>query len=157
MFGTSTNPAVRIARLAPSVVAATMLLASPAHPDQLSSDRTLKSPTDFTSIANPAERSRMIFNEIGKVLTHPRCMNCHPAGDHPLQGADRREHSPPAWRAEATGFPGNCHECHTDANFTLPQAASYKSIPGHPRWDLAPLSMACQGKSLNDICRQLKD
>ena len=93
-----------------------------------------------------------MFSEIGKLLTHPQCMNCHPAGDHPLQGADHHEHEPPAWR-DVT----NCAACHHDANFILQEAASYKSIPGHPRWGLAPLSMAWQGKSLGDICRQIKD
>ncbi|MEA2796428.1 MAG: hypothetical protein QOI87_3808, partial [Bradyrhizobium sp.] len=48
--------------------------------------QSLKSPSEFESIADQAERSRAIFAEIGKLLTHPRCMNCHPAGDHPLQG-----------------------------------------------------------------------
>ena len=134
-----------------------MLLASPAHPDQLSSDRTLKSPTDFTSIANPAERSRMIFNEIGKVLTHPRCMNCHPAGDHPLQGDDQHEHMPPIWRAETGHFEVSCSGCHSGQNVSLHERASYRSIPGHPRWGFAPLSMAWEGKSLGEICRQLKD
>jgi hypothetical protein len=33
---------------------------------------------------------------------------------------------------------------------------SYKSIPGHPR-GAAPLSVAWEGKSLREICRQLKD
>lgn len=37
------------------------------------------------------------------------------------------------------------------------RAASYKSIPGHPRWAVAPLEMAWQGKSLGEICRELKD
>jgi hypothetical protein len=35
--------------------------------------------------------------------------------------------------------------------------ASYRSIPGQPRWDLAPIEMAWQGKSLGELCRQLKD
>jgi len=35
--------------------------------------------------------------------------------------------------------------------------ARYSSIPGHPRWALAPREMAWQGKSIGDICRQLKD
>ena len=47
--------------------------------------------------------------------------------------------------------------CHTDGNFTLHEAATYQSIPGHPRWQLAPPSMSWEGKSLGDICRQLKD
>ena len=37
-------------------------------------------PSAFQNIGDPVQRSRTIFTEIGKVLTHPRCMNCHPAG-----------------------------------------------------------------------------
>jgi len=47
--------------------------------------------------------------------------------------------------------------CHTGGNFTLHEAATYQSIPGHPRRQLAPLSMSWEGKTLGDICRQLKD
>jgi hypothetical protein len=120
--------------------------------------QSLRSASDFDSITDRADRSRALFTEIGKVLTHPRCMNCHPAGSHPLQGAGR-EHNPRVWRADLeTGAIGTtCAGCHTEANFTLNERATYKSIPGHPRWDLAPLSMAWEGKSLGDICRQLKD
>ena len=114
----------------------------------------LQSPSAFQSIGDRAQRSRAIFAEIGKVLTHPRCMNCHPAGDQPLQGADHRIHFPPARRA---GLGDSCAACHTDRNVTLHETASFQSIPGHPRWELAPLSMAWQGKSLGDICRQIKD
>jgi hypothetical protein len=39
----------------------------------------------------------------------------------------------------------------------LHAASSYQSIPGHPRWELAPLATAWEGKSLGDTCRQLKD
>jgi hypothetical protein len=120
--------------------------------------QNLKSASEFASIGDKAARSRAIFTEIGKVITHPRCMNCHPAGAHPLQGAGR-EHNPPVWRADAAvGTIGTtCAQCHTESNFTLHEGATYKSIPGHARWGLAPLSMAWEGKSLGDICRQLKD
>jgi hypothetical protein len=37
------------------------------------------------------------------------------------------------------------------------ERASYKSIPGHPRWDIAPIEMAWQGKMVSEICQQLKD
>jgi hypothetical protein len=84
-------------------------------------------------------------------------MNCHPAGDHPLQGNDQHEHLPPVWRGETGHLATNCAGCHTERNVTLHEAASYQSIPGHPRWGVAPLSMAWEGKSLGDICRQLKD
>ena len=119
--------------------------------------QSLKSPSEFESIRDQAERSRAIFAEIGKLLTHPRCMSCHPAGDHPLQGADHHEHRPTVWRSDGGNLGTHCAECHTDNNVTLHEAASYQSIPGHPRWGLAPLSMAWEGKTVGDICRQLKD
>ena len=117
----------------------------------------LKGASEFELIADQEQRSRAIFAEIGKLLTHPRCMNCHPAGDHPLQGADHHVHMPPVWRSNDEHLGSHCAECHTDNNFTLHEAASYRSIPGHPRWGLAPLSMAWEGKTVGDICRQLKD
>ena len=117
----------------------------------------LKGPSEFDSIGDQAERSRAIFAEIGKLLTHPRCMGCHPVGDHPLQGADHHEHMPRVWRSDAGNLGTHCAECHTDNNITLHEAATYQSIPGHPRWGLAPLSMAWEGKTIGDICRQLKD
>lgn len=122
--------------------------------------KDLRPVASFGSISDPTERSRALFNEIAKVVTHPRCMNCHPASDHPLQGADHHEHSPPAWRGEGgVGIAGlTCNACHTEKNFTLVgTGASYKSIPGHPRWGLAPIEMAWQGKSLSQICQQMKD
>jgi hypothetical protein len=39
---------------------------------------TLRPPAAFGSISDPGERSRAIFAEAAKVLTHPRCLNCHP-------------------------------------------------------------------------------
>ena len=38
------------------------------------------------AIADPGARSAAMFTELGKVLTNPRCVNCHPVGDRPLQG-----------------------------------------------------------------------
>jgi hypothetical protein len=111
----------------------------------------LQPPAAFSAIADPAARSSALFTEAAKVLTHPRCMNCHPAGDRPLQGNDRHPHEPITTRQ------GTCITCHTDRNFTLLERASYRSIPGHPRWQLAPLEMAWEGKSVGEICRQMKD
>jgi hypothetical protein len=117
----------------------------------------LKAPADFASITDRSARSRAIFTEVGRVLTHPRCMNCHPSGDHPLQGADYHEHRPPVWRGDTGHLGTPCAGCHSEHNTPLHEAASYKSIPGHPRWDVAPIEMAWQGKTLGEICRQLKD
>jgi hypothetical protein len=137
---------------------ATAALAQMQSPNPVKRD--LRPVSSFTSIGDQAERSRALFGEIAKVVTHPRCMNCHPAGEHPLQGADHREHMPPAFRGDGgTGIAGlSCSACHTEKNFTLVGTdAAYKSIPGHPRWGLAPLEMAWQGKSLSQICQQMKD
>jgi hypothetical protein len=120
----------------------------------------LKAPTAFSDIADRATRSRALFNEAAKVITSPRCMNCHPAGDQPHQGDDRHIHRPSALRGEANnGVPGQrCAACHTDNNFPLSLgAASYQSIPGNLRWSLAPIEMAWEGKTAGEICRQIKD
>ena len=62
------------------------------------SANTLASPESFGAINAPEARSAAMFTELGKVLTHPRCVNCHPAGDRPHQGDDSRLHQPPVAR-----------------------------------------------------------
>jgi cytochrome c5 len=124
------------------------------------STNDLRAPSDFANIQDTAARSKALFTESTKVITSPRCMNCHPAGNHPLQGDDKHVHEPPVARGPAgTGVAGNtCAGCHNERNFTLPVPAStYESIPGHPRWGLAPVEMAWEGKSVSEICTQLKD
>ncbi len=118
----------------------------------------LRPPSAFSSIADARERSAALFVEAGKVLTDARCVNCHPAGNQPLQGDDQHIHVPVALRgAEGVGVPGAyCATCHMDENVTL-LAAPARSIPGHPRWQLAPPEMAWQGRSLGAICQQIKD
>jgi hypothetical protein len=124
------------------------------------SGNDLRAPSAFASIADSESRSRALFSEAAKVIMNPRCMNCHPAGDSPLQGNDKHRHLPPVLRGEAgVGGPGNqCVACHTQGNYTLlERATTYESIPGHPRWGLAPIEMAWEGKSAGEICAQLKD
>jgi len=126
---------------------------------QAQSPRDLREPGSFAGITNGQARSLALFGELAKVLMHPRCMNCHPADDTPTQGNDMHAHWPPVTRGDnGGGAPGNsCGACHTEANYTLIERASYRSIPGHPRWGTAPIEMAWQGKSVGDICRQIKD
>jgi hypothetical protein len=138
---------------------ATAAMAQMQHTTTLN-PKELRPVASFSGIADQNERSRALFNEIAKVVTHPRCLNCHPAGEHPLQGADHHEHRPPVPRGEADiGVAGlTCQACHTERNFTLiGTGATYKSIPGHPRWQLAPREMAWEGKTFGEICQQLKD
>src|ERR1700676_4266239 len=59
---------------------------------------TLASPESFSAIGDTETRSAAMFAELGKVLVHPRCVNCHPAGDRPHQGIEGRLHQPPVQR-----------------------------------------------------------
>lgn len=114
----------------------------------------------FASIEDEAERSVAIFEETGKVLQHPRCLNCHPADDRPLQGIDMHPHEPPVFRGPANfGLTGmECNTCHREENTAVvAQAEGIESIPGNPAWHLAPIEMAWVGKSLGEICEQIKD
>jgi hypothetical protein len=121
----------------------------------------LREPSAFSGIADPQGRSRAFFIEAAKVIMHPRCVNCHPASDRPTQGDDMHPHLPSAARgSDGGGVPGNtCGACHGDRNVDIfpGQETSFRSVPGHPRWHLAPLEMAWEGKSISEICRQIKD
>src|SRR5215470_11470948 len=67
----------------------------------------LRAPSAFATIEDSDARSRALFSEATRVITNPRCMNCHPAGDSPLQGNDKHRHIPPVVRGEAgVGGPG---------------------------------------------------
>ena len=126
-----------------------VVIASTAYADER---RTLRAPSEFAGISDPAARSAALFGEAGKVLRHPRCLNCHPDGDRPSQG-NGYPHQPPVQRGDdGHGVSAmRCATCHQKANFDS------AGIPGHPEWRLAPLSMAWQHKSLAEICTQLKD
>jgi hypothetical protein len=114
---------------------------------------TLASVESFSSISDPTARSAAYFTELGKVLTNPRCLNCHPAGDRPRQGDTERLHQPPVERgADGFGLPAmRCPICHQAANFDPGR------VPGNPIWHLAPRGMAWEGKTLGEICVQIKD
>ena len=80
-------------------------------------------------------------------------MNCHPAGDRPRQGDVGRLHQPPVERGADGHGPAamRCSICHQQANFDPAR------MPGHPEWHLAPREMAWEGKTLAEICAQIKD
>jgi hypothetical protein len=131
-------------------VLAAGLAVSAAQPDGAAA---LKPASAFESIADKKERSVALFAEAGKVITHPRCVNCHPAGDRPMQGNDSHPHQPLVVRgADGLGAIGmRCTTCHGPANFDP------GGVPGHPLWHVAPIEMAWVGKSLGAICEQIKD
>jgi hypothetical protein len=139
-------------RIMVSVVALAVSVSAGYAASQAASN-TLASPDSFAGIADTDARSVAIFTELGKVLTNPRCVNCHPAGDHPHQGNESRLHQPPV----ARGVDGHgtetmrCSICHQNANFDPGR------VPGHPQWHLAPREMAWEGKTVAEICAQIKD
>ena len=89
---------------------------------------TLAPPESFAAISDTAARSAALFTELGKVLTHPRCVNCHPAGDRPRQADVGRLHQPPVERGpDGLGLPAmRCPICHQQANFDPGR------VPGNP-------------------------
>jgi mono/diheme cytochrome c family protein len=100
--------------------------------------------------------SREAFLAAYKVLMHPRCMNCHPSGDVPLQGDDSHPHAQNVQRGkDGKGkYALKCANCHQETN--LPGA---HMPPGNPNWHLPPpeTKMVFQGKSPAELARQLKD
>ena len=113
----------------------------------------LATPQSFANISDVKKRSQALFTEASRVLTHPRCVNCHPDGDRPLQGEDGHLHEPPVRRGtDGFGAIGmRCQTCHWTENFDPGR------VPGSENWHLAPRSMAWQGKTPAQICAQIKD
>ena len=118
----------------------------------------LKPVLAFSTISDERARSIALFTEAARVIEHPRCMNCHPVNRQPTQGDDLHPHIPLIYAGPGDhGVPAlPCNSCHGKANVETP-GSRIASIPGNPRWGLAPLSMAWQGKTLGEICLQIKD
>ena len=119
---------------------------------------TLQPVSAFTDIRDREQRSAAYFVEAGRVLQHPRCLNCHPQTRMPTQGDDLHAHVPIMHATETGhGLPAlQCNTCHQSANVST-YVKSLGSVPGHPHWSLAPASMAWQGLSLQQLCEQVKD
>ena len=115
-----------------------------------------------TSAAAPANAkpdaaaSREAFLQVYKVFTSPRCQNCHPSGDAPLQGDDSHVHLQNVKRGnDGRGVYGmRCDTCHQTANLS-----GEHMPPGNPKWGLPPAAhkMVFVGRSPAELCRQLQD
>src|SRR5262245_22996407 len=106
--------------------------------------------------AKDSEVSKAAFLEAYKVFMHPRCMNCHPNGDRPLQGDDSHIHAQNVQRGpDGKGlFALKCANCHQDKN--LPGA---NMPPGNPNWHLLTpeMPMVFQGRSPRELALQMVD
>jgi len=124
--------------VASSALLAAVILASPPQPKP------------------DAAASRAAFLQIYRVLTSPRCQNCHPAGDAPLQGDDSHVHLQYVKRGkDGHGVYGmRCDTCHQATNLS-----GANMPPGNPKWTLPPpeLKMVFVGRSPSELCNQIKD
>src|SRR5262249_36048028 len=82
-------------------------------------------PSQKTSVESPQDQPKpdrvagvTAFETVRGVLQHPRCQNCHPDGDAPLQGYDSHVHMQNVQRGPTgAGMVGEeCSTCHGPAN-----------------------------------------
>ncbi|MBX9910799.1 MAG: Isoquinoline 1-oxidoreductase subunit [Beijerinckiaceae bacterium] len=152
---------IRLAIICFLATAAALIGFDPLRSDRADaqpSPKSLQDSASFASIADANQRSIALFAEAGKVLQHPRCMNCHPATRRPTQAENLHPHVPPMLAGDGgTGAPGlPCSTCHRQEN-TATLSAGITTVPGAPHWGLAPASMGWQGRTLGQICEQIKD
>jgi hypothetical protein len=112
-----------------------------------------QNPTSATAQRNAAAAA---FEAMLPVLHHPRCMNCHSAGDFPRQGDDSHPHAMNVRRGpEGRGVTSQkCSACHQDHNLAGPHLP-----PGAPDWQMPPRNtpMIWAGLTDNQLCELLKD
>jgi hypothetical protein len=110
----------------------------------------------FSIINRDSVESVRAFETVYKTLMSPRCMNCHPAGDVPLQGDDSHLHAMgPKRGVEGKGvYAMKCSNCHQETNI-----AGLHMPPGNPEWHLPPaaMKMVFEGKSAHELAKQLID
>jgi len=106
-----------------------------------------------TPKAEKSEAEGTPFDKMMAVLTHKRCVNCHPSSDYPRQGEDSHLHNFGVQRGEDNhGMPAlRCESCHQEEN------NNFSGVPGAPAWSLAPRSMAWQGLSRVEIAKSMLD
>jgi cytochrome c553 len=93
------------------------------------------------------------FRDIYAVATHPRCMNCHPDGDAPLQTDASIPHVMGVTRfSPLDGL--HCSTCHAPQGVGTGLAPL---PPANPIWSMPPRAMAFENRTPAALCAQLKD
>lgn len=120
------------------------------------SEGTTFAAANDTNINKDSIASAKAFMEVYKVLMSPRCMNCHPAGNVPLQGDDSHLHTMLPKRGEnGKGmYAMKCTNCHQPEN-----TPGLHTPPGNPKWQLPPsdMKMVFQGKTAHELAKQIMD
>ncbi len=111
---------------------------------------------NYPTLPKDSVGSTKAFMSVYKVLMSPRCMNCHPSGDAPLQGNDSHIHTMNVKRGiDGKGLYSercsNCHQAENTAGLHMP--------PGNPKWGLPPahMRMVFQGRTPRQLALQLID
>ena len=123
----------------------------PVRPSRRDRPRTLKDASAFASMPTSRAVARHFHGD--RQGADPSALHELPSGrERPLQGAGE-EHQPPVWREDAADALSArpARPATPTPRSRCTEATTYESIPGHPRWGLAPLSMAWEGKTLGDI------
>ena len=100
-----------------------------------------------------------VWGDIYKVLSHPRCVNCHVPDDRPRwSGKHYGKTQVHGMNIQATatrmGKPGEqmCTTCHAKTNSDVRHGP-----PGAEVWALAPVEMIWWDKSSKELCAIVKD
>jgi hypothetical protein len=108
------------------------------------------------AIKNDSIKSVKAFMQVYTVLMSPRCMNCHPSGDVPLQGEDSHLHAMSPQRGQdGKGVTAmKCANCHQATN-----TPGLHTPPGNPNWHLPPADMKLvfEGRTPHQLAKQLMD
>lgn len=119
-----------------------------------------RAPVAGSDRAAPDAEGLAAFETVRQVLQHPRCQNCHPAGDVPLQGDDSHVHAQNVHRGrEGRGNVGEeCTTCHGPAN--PPSAYGAHVPPGNEKgWHMPSedMKLVFVGVEPRALCEQIKD
>jgi len=118
-------------------------------------DEDKRTPGKSITVKDSVE-SVKAFEKVYAVLMSPRCMNCHPAGDVPLQGDDSHLHTMlPKRGIDGKGvYAMKCMNCHQPTN-----TPGLHTPPGNPDWHLPPADMKLvfEGRSPYELAKQLVD
>jgi hypothetical protein len=135
-------------------VAAALAISACGHPAPAT--------TSGTGTGSPpsAEAGLVAFETVRSVLQHPRCQNCHPRGDTPLQGDDGHPHPQNVQRGpDGHGMVGElCTTCHGPAN--LPSTYGFHMPPGAStgwRMPKPDERLVFVGVAPGALCQQIKD
>jgi hypothetical protein len=128
------------------VIAISSILVAVTHVDGAAFAQTKEDPA----------ASAKAFLAASQVLLHPRCVNCHPVGDSPLQGDESRVHAMnvkrgPDGMGKSAMRCSNCHQATNQPGAHMP--------PGGPGWHLPAeeMPMVFEKRTPRELCMQLKD